>query len=35
MADLYKIIKNNMFDTICHEHLEYYSCEVVINMAKK
>ena len=23
-ADLYSIIKNNLFDTICHEHLEYY-----------
>ncbi|MFL2898346.1 MAG: methyltransferase domain-containing protein [Candidatus Pelagibacter sp.] len=35
MADLGKIIKNVMFDTICHEHLEYYSCEVIIEMAKK
>ena len=35
MADLYKIIKNTMFDTICHEHLEYYSCDVIINMALK
>ena len=33
IADLYKIIKNNMFDTICHEHTEYYSCEVIFNMA--
>ena len=24
-----------MFDTICHEHLEYYSTEVLINMFKK
>ena len=23
--DLMMIIKHNMFDTICHEHLEYYS----------
>ena len=35
MADLYKILKNTMFDTICHEHLEYYSCDVIINMALK
>ena len=24
-----------MFDTICHEHLEYYSSKVIINLAKK
>ena len=24
-----------MFDTICHEHLEYYSSSVVIDLAKK
>ena len=24
-ADLYSILKNNVFDTICHEHLEYYT----------
>ena len=24
-----------MFDTICHEHLEYYSSEVIINLCKK
>ena len=24
-----------MFDTICHEHIEYYSCEVINNMVKK
>ena len=24
-ADLASIIKNKMFDTICHEHLEYYN----------
>ena len=34
-ADLLSIIKNNIFDTICHEHLEYYSSYVIINMAKK
>jgi SAM-dependent methyltransferase len=31
-ADLLSIIKNNLFDTICHEHLEYYSSKVIINM---
>ncbi len=31
-ADLYLIIKNNVFDTICHEHLEYYSTKVIIRM---
>ena len=34
-TDLYSILKNNLFDTICHEHLEYYSTEVIINMALK
>ena len=34
-ADLASIIKNKMFDTICHEHLEYYSSEVIINLCKK
>ena len=33
-ADLLSIIKNNLFDTICHEHLEYYSSDVIIQMAK-
>lgn len=33
-ADLYSIVKNNVFDTICHEHLEYYSSKVIMNMAK-
>ena len=28
-ADLASIIKNKMFDTICHEHLEYYSLETI------
>ncbi len=31
-ADLFSIIKNNLFDTICHEHLEYYSSKVIIDM---
>jgi len=31
-ADLGSIIKYNMFDTICHEHLEYYSTTVLLKM---
>jgi len=31
-ADLLSIIKNNLFDTICHEHIEYYSTKVIIEM---
>ncbi len=34
-ADLYSIYKNNLFDTICHEHLEYYSSTVIFEMLKK
>ncbi len=34
-ADLGSILKNNMFDTICHEHLEYYSINVIRKMLKK
>jgi hypothetical protein len=34
-ADLASIIENKMFDTICHEHLEYYSSEVIIDLCKK
>jgi len=33
--DLLSVIKNLLFDTICHEHLEYYSLSVVIKMLKK
>jgi len=33
--DLLSIIQNKLFDTICHEHLEYYSLEVIIGMLKK
>ena len=33
--DLYSIIKYNLFDTICHEHLEYYSLSVILTMLKK
>lgn len=34
-ADLSLIIKNFMFDTICHEHLEYYSTSIICEMAKQ
>lgn len=34
-ADLLSIIKNNLFDTICHEHVEYYSSSVIFSMLKK
>ncbi len=34
-ADLASIIKNKMFDTICHEHLEYYSTKVILDLCKK
>ena len=34
-ADLQSIIKLKMFDTICHEHLEYYSQKVILNLLKK
>ena len=33
--DLLSVIKNLLFDTICHEHLEYYSLSVVIKMLEK
>ena len=34
-ADLASIIKFNMFDTFCHEHLEYYSLKVISKMCIK
>lgn len=34
-ADLASIIKKKMFDTICHEHLEYYSSKIILEMCKK
>jgi len=34
-ADLLSIIKNCQFDTICHEHLEYYSSKIIIELTKK
>mgnify|MGYP001379443618 CR=1 FL=1 len=33
-VDLYYIIKNNIFDTICHEHLIFYSTKIIIEMMK-
>ena len=34
-ADLASIIKYNMFDTFCHEHLEYYSAKIIQEMSSK
>jgi hypothetical protein len=34
-ADLLSILKKNIFDTFCHEHLEYYSSKVMIKMIEK
>ncbi len=34
-ADLASIFKFKMFDTICHEHIEYYSSDVIVKLAKK
>jgi hypothetical protein len=34
-ADLLSIIKKNIFDTICHEHLEYYSSKIICEMVSK
>ncbi|WP_413907076.1 hypothetical protein, partial [Desulfobacula sp.] len=31
----YMIIKNKIFDTICHEHLGFFSSKVIIEMVKK
>ena len=33
--DLMLILKKNMFDTICHEHLEYYSVTFINKILKK
>ena len=33
-VDLCYIIKNNIFDTICHEHLVFYSSKIIIEMMK-
>ncbi len=34
-ADLLSILKYSLFDTICHEHLEYYSSKIIIELMKK
>ncbi len=34
-ADLASIIKYRMFDTICHEHLEYYSSNIINNLCRE
>ncbi len=34
-ADLASIIEYKMFDTICHEHLEYYSTKVINDLCEK
>ncbi len=34
-ADLLSLFKYKLFDTICHEHLEYYSSKIIINLMKK
>ncbi len=34
-SDLYLMLKHNSVDTICHEHLEYYSVHVIKNLIKK
>jgi len=34
-ADLKLILQKNMFDTICHEHLEYYSVTFINQILKK
>ena len=31
-ADLYCIIKNNIFDTVCHEHLGFFSSKIIMDM---
>ena len=34
-ADLLSLLKNNLFDTICHEHLEYYSSKIIFDLMKR
>ena len=34
-ADLLSLFKYTLFDTICHEHLEYYSSKIIIKLMKK
>ena len=33
-VDLFCIIKNNIFDTICHEHLGFFSSKIIIEMVE-
>ncbi len=35
MTDLRSMLETNAFDNICHEHLEYYSIEVMIKLLEK
>tara|TARA_Y100000590_G_scaffold374366_1_gene438680 strand:+ start:4865 stop:6085 length:1221 start_codon:yes stop_codon:yes gene_type:complete len=35
IAELLSMLKYNMFDAICHEHLTYYTSKVVVEMSKK
>lgn len=35
VADLCLTLKNNVFDTFCHEHLEYYSLKSLSNLMKR
>jgi hypothetical protein len=34
-TDLLSMLKQNAFDNICHEHLEYYSFEVLMNLMNR
>ena len=34
-ADLLSLLKYNLFDSICHEHLEYYSSTIILSLMKK
>jgi NDP-4-keto-2,6-dideoxyhexose 3-C-methyltransferase len=34
-SDLELMLEANSFDTICHEHLEYYSRDLLINLASR
>ena len=35
IADLLSMIKYNMFDAICHEHLAYYTSKIIMEMSEK
>ena len=34
-SDLRLMLNRNSFDTICHEHLEYYSIKIIKEMLEK